>query len=85
MINNIIKEKGYEILFFFIFFRDMYWYRLTMFILKYIMLIVMFILESYFRLRPTNSEVGGWPPVVVSFQHFYDKEAVLKRTDMLDR
>jgi hypothetical protein len=22
---------------------------------------------------------------VVSFQHFYDKEAVLKRTDMLDR
>jgi hypothetical protein len=37
------------------------------------------------RLKPTRSELGGWPPLVVSFQHFYDKEAVLKRTDMLDR
>ena len=37
------------------------------------------------RLKPTRAEVGGWPPIVISFQHFYDKEAVLKRSDMLDR
>ena len=40
---------------------------------------------TLFRLKATRSEVGGWAPVVISFQHFYDKEAVLKRADMLDR
>ena len=24
-------------------------------------------------------EVGGWPPLVVAFQHYYDKEAILNR------
>ena len=32
-----------------------------------------------------RSEVGGWPPLVISFQHYYDKEAILNRADMLER
>ena len=58
-------------------------------------------LVNIFRLTPTKysltyltytpehdylrSEVGGWPPLVVSFQHYYDKEAILNRADMLER
>ena len=26
-----------------------------------------------------NEKVGGWPPLVVAFQHYYDKEAILNR------
>jgi hypothetical protein len=48
-------------------------------------------LVNIFRLTPTKSEVGrqlkgshagqvgGWPPLVVAFQHYYDKEAILNR------
>ena len=32
-----------------------------------------------------RSEVGGWPPLVITFQHYYDKEAILNRADMLER
>ena len=32
-----------------------------------------------------RSEVGGWPPLVICFQHYYDKEAILNRADMLER
>lgn len=42
-------------------------------------------LVNIFRLTPTKSEVGGWPPLVVAFQHYYDKEAILNRADMLER
>ena len=26
-----------------------------------------------------DPQIGGWPPLVVSFQHYYDKEAILDR------
>ena len=56
-------------------------------------------LVNIFRLTPTKyvgykgsisntllrSEVGGWPPLVITFQHYYDKEAILNRADMLER
>ena len=29
--------------------------------------------------------MGGWPPLVICFQHYYDKEAILNRADMLER
>ena len=49
------------------------------------MTVFFMLIDLVYRLKPTRAELGGWPPLVVSFQHFYDKEAVLKRTDMLDR
>ena len=39
----------------------------------------------YYLYHDARSEVGGWPPLVISFQHYYDKEAILNRADMLER
>ena len=42
-------------------------------------------LNSEHNLCCVRSEVGGWPPLVITFQHYYDKEAILNRADMLER
>ena len=37
------------------------------------------------RLVPTKKEVGGWPPILATFHNFYDREAVLRRADMVQQ
>ena len=42
-------------------------------------------LVDIYRLSCTRTEVAGLPPVVVCFEHAYDREAVLNRAHCLDR
>ena len=42
-------------------------------------------LVDIYRLSSTKTEVGGLPPVVVCFEHVYDREAVLNRAHCLER
>ena len=37
------------------------------------------------RLGQTRVELGGWPPVLLSFEHSYDRDAVISRAGCLDR
>ena len=37
------------------------------------------------RLGVTRVELGGWPPVLLSFEHSYDRDAVMSRASCLDR
>ena len=42
-------------------------------------------LVDIYRLTCTRTEVGGLPPVVICFQHAYDREAVLNRAHCMER
>lgn len=42
-------------------------------------------LVDIYRLSCTRTEVAGLPPVVVCFEHVYDREAVLNRAHCMER
>ena len=42
-------------------------------------------LVDIYRLSCTRTEVGGWPPIVICFEHAYDREAVLNRAHCMER
>ena len=41
--------------------------------------------DNIYRLERTTADVGGWPPVVVCFEHAYDREAVLSKAHCMER
>ena len=42
-------------------------------------------IDNLYRLESTIADVGGWPPVVVCFEHAYDREAVLSKALCMER
>ena len=42
-------------------------------------------IDNLYRVESTIADVGGWPPVVVCFEHAYDREAVLSKAQSMER